>query len=65
MESYITVDFQVKGKGLYFRSQVVKYSDKIAYVNHDIDDSIRVGLLKIEDLPASITNTLEIPIAKE
>lgn len=31
--------------------QVVRYSDKIAYVNHDIDDSIRAGLLKEADLP--------------
>lgn len=31
--------------------QVVRYSDKIAYVNHDIDDSIRAGLLREEELP--------------
>ncbi|MCH3964674.1 MAG: deoxyguanosinetriphosphate triphosphohydrolase [Clostridium sp.] len=31
--------------------QVVKYSDKIAYINHDIDDSIRAGILKSDDLP--------------
>lgn len=31
--------------------QVVKYSDKIAYVNHDIDDSIRAKLLSEEELP--------------
>lgn len=31
--------------------QVVRYSDKIAYVNHDIDDSIRANLLCINDLP--------------
>ncbi|MGM9973735.1 MAG: deoxyguanosinetriphosphate triphosphohydrolase [Clostridiaceae bacterium] len=31
--------------------QIVKYSDKIAYVNHDIDDSIRAGLLTVQDLP--------------
>jgi dGTPase len=31
--------------------QVVKYSDKIAYVNHDIDDSIRAKLLREEELP--------------
>jgi len=31
--------------------QVVRYSDKIAYVNHDIDDSIRAKLLKEKDLP--------------
>jgi dGTPase len=32
--------------------QVIKISDKIAYVNHDIDDSIRAGLLRLEDIPA-------------
>jgi dGTPase len=31
--------------------QIVRYSDKIAYVNHDIDDSIRANLLKEKDLP--------------
>ncbi|HCW05530.1 MAG TPA: deoxyguanosinetriphosphate triphosphohydrolase [Clostridium sp.] len=51
--------FSGKGKKAYtLEGQVVKYSDKIAYVNHDIDDSIRAGLLRIEDLPISITNTL-------
>jgi len=38
--------------------QVVKYSDKIAYVNHDIDDSIRAGLLTNEDLPKNIIRIL-------
>lgn len=31
--------------------QIARYADKIAYVNHDIDDSIRAGLLRNEDLP--------------
>ncbi|MDD2619337.1 MAG: deoxyguanosinetriphosphate triphosphohydrolase [Syntrophomonadaceae bacterium] len=31
--------------------QVIRLSDKIAYVQHDIDDSIRAGLLKMEDIP--------------
>ena len=31
--------------------QVVRYSDKIAYVNHDIDDSLRAGILKQSDFP--------------
>ncbi len=34
-----------------FEGQVVRFADKIAYVNHDIDDSIRAGILKEEDLP--------------
>ncbi|MCL1817180.1 MAG: deoxyguanosinetriphosphate triphosphohydrolase [Clostridiales bacterium] len=31
---------------------VVRLSDRIAYVNHDIDDALRAGLLHREDLPA-------------
>lgn len=31
--------------------QVIKLSDKIAYVQHDIDDSIRAGILRVKDLP--------------
>ncbi|OFI07171.1 deoxyguanosinetriphosphate triphosphohydrolase [Clostridium acetireducens DSM 10703] len=38
--------------------QVVRYSDKIAYVNHDIDDSIRASLLKEEHIPKSIVDIL-------
>ena len=38
-------------KATTLEGQVVRYSDKIAYVNHDIDDSIRAGLLRAEMLP--------------
>ncbi len=38
--------------------RVVKYSDKIAYLNHDIDDSIRAGLLSEEQLPKEIIKVL-------
>jgi dGTPase len=31
--------------------KVVKFADRIAYINHDIDDAIRAGLLRQEDLP--------------
>ncbi|MCD8105391.1 MAG: deoxyguanosinetriphosphate triphosphohydrolase [Lachnospiraceae bacterium] len=31
--------------------QVVRYCDKIAYINHDIDDSERAGILKETDIP--------------
>src|SRR5499426_3419883 len=32
--------------------QIMRVADLIAYVNHDIDDATRAGLLKAEDLPA-------------
>ncbi len=31
--------------------EVVRFSDTIAYVNHDVDDAVKSGILKIEDLP--------------
>ena len=37
---------------------VVRLSDKIAYINHDIDDAIRAGVLREEDIPQSITKVL-------
>lgn len=37
---------------------VVKFSDKMAYLNHDIDDSIRAGLLREEQLPKEIVKVL-------
>lgn len=38
--------------------QVIRLSDKIAYVQHDIDDSIRAGLLKTEDIPINFLQIL-------
>jgi dGTPase len=32
--------------------QIVRVSDLIAYVNHDIDDAVRAGILAIDTLPA-------------
>jgi dGTPase len=31
--------------------RVVKVVDRIAYINHDIDDALRAGILTFEDLP--------------
>lgn len=38
--------------------QVVRRSDQIAYVNHDIDDAIRAGILTDADIPTAITDIL-------
>lgn len=38
--------------------QIVRYSDRFAYVNHDIDDAIRGGILSNEDIPGSISKVL-------
>jgi dGTPase len=45
-------------KAFTIEGQVVRFSDKIAYVNHDIDDSIRAGLLKDKEIPLNLLETL-------
>ena len=37
---------------------IVRRSDQIAYVNHDIDDAIRAGILSDNDIPQAITDVL-------
>ena len=37
---------------------IVRRSDQIAYVNHDIDDAIRAGILTNDDIPLAITDIL-------
>lgn len=51
--------FSTAGHQAYtLEGQVVKYSDKIAYVNHDIDDSLRAEILSMEDIPRNILEVL-------
>ena len=38
--------------------QIVRRADQIAYVNHDIDDAIRAGILSNADIPHSIAKVL-------
>ena len=37
---------------------IVKFADRIAYINHDIDDACRAGVLKESDLPRDIIEVL-------
>jgi dGTPase len=38
--------------------QIMRVADIIAYVNHDIDDATRAGILKTEDLPKDLVGVL-------
>lgn len=40
-----------RNKPSTIEGQIVRISDKIAYINHDIDDAIRGGVITQEDLP--------------
>jgi len=58
-----------KGKGLILggaadelpftlEGQLVRVSDIVAYVNHDLDDALRGGILKLADVPARLVRVL-------
>ncbi len=38
--------------------QVVRWADRFAYVNHDIDDAVRAGILTNDDIPQSVCDVL-------
>ena len=41
-----------------FEGQIVRRADQMAYVNHDIDDAIRAGVLTNDDIPRDIARIL-------
>ncbi len=45
------------GNPATLEGKVARISDRIAYINHDIDDAIRAGMIKDSDLPR---NALEV-----
>lgn len=45
-------------ESLHWEGRVVKISDRIAYVNHDLQDAIEAGLLNESDIPAYFIETL-------
>ena len=38
--------------------RIVKTADRIAYINHDIDDAVRAGIISAADIPEDISETL-------
>lgn len=47
-----------KGKPRTLEGHLVRIADRIAYINHDIDDAIRGNIIKKEDIPKDCTNML-------
>ncbi|MFP4015401.1 MAG: deoxyguanosinetriphosphate triphosphohydrolase [Halanaerobiales bacterium] len=43
---------------LTLEGQIVKIADRIAYINHDIDDALRGGIIQEEDIPEEIIKIL-------
>lgn len=49
---------QTSGRPHTLEGKVVRLSDKIAYIHHDMDDAVRAGILKETDVPAQIREVL-------
>ena len=49
---------QTKGNPFTLEGKIVRFSDKIAYIHHDMDDAVRAGILKESDVPAEIREVI-------
>ena len=47
-----------KNEALTLEGKILKYADRIAYLNHDIDDAVRGGVLRAEDIPKRCAEVL-------
>lgn len=49
---------QTKGEPFTLEGKIVRMSDKIAYIHHDMDDAIRAGILEEGDVPKEIGDVI-------
>ncbi|MDR1801333.1 MAG: deoxyguanosinetriphosphate triphosphohydrolase [Lachnospiraceae bacterium] len=52
------INHKTAGSPSTLEGQIVRFSDKIAYINHDIDDAIRGHILAEKDIPRELRETL-------
>ena len=52
------LNHRTSGNPSTLEGKAVRLSDKIAYINHDIDDGLRAGILKESDIPSEYTDVL-------
>lgn len=52
------LNHQTIGKPHTLERKVVRFSDKIAYIHHDMDDAVRAGILTEADVPQEIREVL-------
>ena len=51
-------DDPARGRPATLEGEVVMFADRIAYVNHDVDDALRAGILDLAELPGEIAGEL-------
>ena len=52
------LNHQTKGNPHTLEGKIVRLSDKIAYIHHDMDDAVRGGILNESDVPKDIVDVI-------
>ena len=52
------LNHQTSGTPSTLEGKIVRFSDKIAYIHHDMDDAIRGGILRESDIPKEISSVI-------
>ena len=52
------LNHQTSGSPSTLEGKIVRFSDKIAYIHHDMDDSVRAGILTEADIPKEISSVI-------
>lgn len=58
------LNHRTSGKPKTLEGKIVRISDKIAYINHDIDDAITARVMKETEIPTEITNVIGNSVKK-
>ena len=48
------INHGMSGRAETLEGRIVRLADKVAYINHDMDDAVRAGILTEDDIPADI-----------
>ena len=52
------INHKKSGNPCTLEGKCVSLADRIAYINHDLDDAVRAGVLKLKDVPKDIVSVL-------
>ena len=52
------LNHKMSGNPMTLEGQAVSLADRIAYLNHDVEDAIRAGVIKLSDIPKNVLEVL-------
>ena len=52
------LNHKMSGNPMTLEGQAVSLSDRIAYLNHDVDDAVRANVISVNDLPKKVIEVL-------